>query len=357
MVRIPSISLKEGTFADYLIEHLKSLHFEVVVDNANRNFDGEVGNIIAFKKGSKNAGIYAFAAHMDTVVPGENVKPIVDNGIIRSDGNTILGADDKAGIAAILEAVTTIVEKDIPHASFYVIFTVAEEIGLLGTKYIELSKYNIDGVFCFDSGKDVGDVIIRGPAQKSIIAKFIGRSAHAGSNPEDGINSILAASKAISSMRLGRIDYDTTANIGIIKGGNARNIVPEETIVHGEVRSRLLEKLKMQTSHMIEAFKKGAKDTNAQVDIDVKNEYKAFSIPSDHKLILLLKRAFETLNIEVNLTETGGGSDANVFNEKGIPSVNIGMGMKRVHTKDEYIAKSDLYIISNMIYNLITGII
>lgn len=355
LVQIDSPSSKEGEVSKVLVEKLKSIGCEVLIDDAGIKNGGETGNIIATLKGNREGRKLLFSSHMDTVDPGVGIKPIIDNvnGIIKSDGTTVLGSDDKAGIAAILEGLRTIKENNIDHADIQVVFSIWEEGGLNGAKSLDYSKINSDLAFVLDSGGSPGEIIVKAPAQDVIKVKIIGRPAHAGLQPENGISAIMVASKAIDNMNLLRIDEETTANIGIVKGGIATNIVMPELEIIAEARSLSEEKLDNQTKHMIDVFEKTASDFGAEIEIEVKRAYTPFTIDDNDEIVLLAKKALSNMGIEGKTESTGGGSDTNIFNKNGIKAVNLGIGMKNAHTLEEYIAIEDLLNSANMVVELI----
>ena len=342
MVQISSLSLKEKSFADNLSNRLKALGLEVLIDNAGEKCNGSTGNIIAKLKGNTSAPTVMFSAHMDTVVPGENIKPQIRDGYIYSDGTTILGSDDKAGIAAILEAIRHIKENNIKHGDIELVFFIAEEGGLFGSKHLDYSKVESKLAFILDSGGPVGDVIVQGPSQMKIIADFKGKAAHAGVAPEKGINAIQVASRAINSMKLLRIDHETTANVGVITGGTATNIVTDAVNVKFEARSLNNDKLKAQSDHMVDCINKACEEFNTTCDLQVSLNYPAFTIGNETPIAKLVTRSIESIGLTANLTSTGGGSDTNILNGNGIAAVTLAIGMSNVHTTSEYIAIEDM---------------
>lgn len=302
-----------------------------------RPYRDELGNIFADIKGDeKKAPRLLLNAHLDTVSPGEGIKPRIRYGIITSNGHTILGADNKAGVAAIMEVLRVLREDKVPHGDIQVIFTVQEEIGLLGAKWIRKGWLNADLGYVLDGG-DVEKLYYKAPTQYNLSAEVSGRAAHAGVHPEQGINAIQVASKAIAKMRLGRIDRETTANIGIIKGGVATNIVPEKVELKGEVRSHNRRKLKAQLKKMQKCLSRACFESRGKLKINADNVYNAFSLDKDDRVIKIAQRALLNLGIKPKLKLTGGGSDANIFNELGIKTLIIGVGADRVHTKNERI--------------------
>ncbi len=342
LVQIDSPSLKEGGIALYVKNYLSKIGFTVYVDNANERFGGNSGNVIASLSAESKGPTILFNAHLDTVDPCIGAKPRQYGGIIRTDGKTVLGGDNKAGVSIILQAARCIVENKLPHGPIEIVLTVAEEKGLLGSKNLCFDDINADLAFVLDAEGNAGGLIVRAPSQDSIRASFKGKSAHAGVDPEKGINSIQAAAKAISCMKLGRLDFETTANMGTIKGGLAPNIVPQETVVEGEARSHSMDKLKAQTKHLVECLYKGAQDIGATVNIDVSRAYESFSLTEDNQAVQIAIDAIKSLGIKPDLGATGGGSDANVFNKAGIPAVNLSVGEEAVHSVEEKIAVANL---------------
>ncbi|SFR02499.1 M20/M25/M40 family metallo-hydrolase [Desulfoscipio geothermicus] len=342
LVQVDSESGREGRMAELLKQKLQDLGFEVCIDDAAPKAGSETGNIIARLRGNAEAPSLLFCAHMDTVAPGCGIRPIVENGVIRSAGDTILGSDDKAGIAAIIEAVRAVRENDISHGDLELVFTVCEEVGLAGAKALDFSRLTARMGFILDSDGPPGSIINRGPSHDRITAEVLGRAAHAGINPEDGVNAIQVAARAIAGMQLGRIDEETTANIGVVSGGAATNIVPDKVTLKGETRSLREEKRSKQTRAICEALEKAARDSGAKVRINVESEYPAMHVPEDAAVVQLARKAALDIGLMPQVKSTGGGSDTHIFNGNGIAAVNLGIAMKKVHTTDEYIAVDDL---------------
>lgn len=342
LVKIDSESGNEREIADFLKNIFKKLEIDVQEDNAGERINGNAGNLIASLKGNCPGAKLLFLAHMDTVQPGKQVQPIREEGIIKSSGDTILGGDDKAGIACIIEMLQIIKEQKLDHPNIQIIFTVGEESGLLGAKALDTNILQGDIAYVLDNSGSPGHITVQGPAQKEIIANIKGKTAHAGVAPEKGINAIQVAARGLARMKLGRIDEETTANIGKIKGGTATNIVPDVVILEGEARSINLEKLEKQCQHMIECLERGSRELGGKVEIEVKQIYSAINIDKEHQVVKIAKKAAENLGFPVSLEKSGGGSDANIINGYGIPTVNLGIGMEKVHTKEEFIKEEDL---------------
>jgi len=343
LVKTNSPSKGERGVADILLPILRDLGFYVEEDDAGSKIGGDAGNLIAFKEGRSDVGRRIFlSSHMDTVQPTDGLEPQIVDGVIRSNGNSVLGADDKAGIAAIIEAMRVIDEQKVPFRSIQVLFDVSEEVGLLGAKNLTKDKIKADFGYVFDAELPVGSIVVAAPSHENIRVNYTGKAAHAGVAPEAGISAIQAAAKAIAKMQLGRIDFETTANVGIIRGGQARNIIPEEVEVLGEARSRNEEKLARQVQHMVQCFHDAAQETGADVEIEVVREYDAYRFSADDPVVQMAAEAGRRIGVRTELAEHGGGSDANVFNSRGLPAVVVGVGYKDAHTSDERIAIDEL---------------
>jgi len=343
LAAINSPSKQERGVADYVKAKLRALGFDVEEDDAGNKIGGNAGNIIAFKKGIlPEAKSIFFCCHMDTVEATVKLKIVQDGDIIRSDGSTILGADDKAGIAAVIEGIQSIIESGSDHGDIQVLFDVSEENGLLGAKSLDHTKIKAKLGYVFDTGKPAAGITVSAPSHQSMTIEITGMAAHAGIAPEKGVSAIVAASNAISNMKLGRIDDETTANIGVISGGKARNIIPDQMIIKAEARSRSEEKLAAQVEHMKKTFEEEAAKIGAKAVVHVEKEYEAYRWTENDEVIQLAVAASKRIGIEPSFHEGGGGSDANVFNSAGIPSVVVGVGYDNPHGTTECISVDDL---------------
>lgn len=343
LARISSPSKQERAVVDYLKPKLASLGFEVEEDDAGSRIGGTAGNIIAFMKGNTPGARSIFlCCHMDTVEPTEKLNVVVEDGLIKTDGTTILGADDKAGIAAVLEGVESVLESGRPHGDIQILFDVSEEVGLMGAKALDRSKIRADYGYVFDTHKPVAGITLSAPSHETLVTEIHGTAAHAGIAPEKGVSAIVAASNAISRMKLGRIDEETTANVGTISGGKARNIVPDYVIVKSEARSRDEAKLAAQLEHMRRTFEEEAEKMGANAVIRANREYVAFRWSPNDEVVRLAAAASKRIGIEPSYHDGGGGSDANVFNSIGVPCVIIGVGYDNPHATNEYISIDDL---------------
>jgi len=353
MAKVSSLSLKEGRFASLLAEKLRGLDFEVYIDRAGELAGGDTGNVLGRLKGTLDTQPILLCAHMDTVVPGENINPIIRDGIIYSDGTSILGGDDKAGIAAILEAVRYIKENNLPHGDIEVAFTICEENGMLGAKNMDYDWVKSKLAFVLDSNGDVGKVIVQAPAQIKIYSEIKGKAAHAGIAPEKGISAIQAAARAIDKMRLLRIDEETTANIGVINGGSVTNIVCDKVKIDMEARSLKRSKVEAQAEHMLECMDRACAEYGAVHEAEQYLNYPEFSISKDSEAIKLVAAGMNRIGIEASFESTGGGSDTNIMSGKGLQAVTLAIGMTNVHTTSECIAIRDMEKTAELVSALI----
>lgn len=354
MVKISSPSGEERNIADYILRELENLDVEVYEDNCGKILNTTCGNLILRIKGSNDKKVL-FSSHMDTVNPCENINPIIDNDIIRTDKTSILGADDKAGIANIIEMIRVIKENNIKHSEIIIVFSVSEETGLHGAKNIDLSKFNnIDYGYVLDAGGSPGVCYNRAPYSAKGVLKVIGKEAHAGSEPEKGINSFVIASEAVTKLKIGRVDENTTCNIGIVKGGLATNIVMQELEMHFEARSLYEDKLDELLGNVSLVFEETCKENNANFLNSVRKGTSGFNLSEDCGTIKIFKNACYNLGFEYKAYPSGGGSDTNIYNMKNIDCLNIGIGMSNVHTKEEYIEIKDLINTTRLLVELVS---
>lgn len=355
LVRIDSETTNERAVADYVKAKLQQLGFEVKEDNAGAVIGGSAGNVIAYKAGTIDGANITFCAHMDTVAPGCGIEPVINGNIITSKGNTVLGGDDKAGIAAIIEAVETMIENGEEHGPIQIVFTIAEEGGLRGAKNIDLHLLHqpIRGAYFFDTGRTSDHIVVQAPYQISFKATFKGKASHAGVAPEKGISAIQMTAEAINQMKLGRIDEETTANIGVIQGGKVTNIIPETVEIKGECRSLDKDKVEMQKAHMIDCCQKAADKFGGTVELEAVKSYDGILLTPDMEVIRLVSKAVENLGLTPKLIKNGGGSDASIFNGYGIASTVVGVGMTNAHSVDESIKISDIELAVQVIGEII----
>ncbi|HOJ10114.1 MAG TPA: M20/M25/M40 family metallo-hydrolase [Clostridiales bacterium] len=353
LVEIDSLSYKERDMADRLKNKLTAIGYDVYEDDAGKKVGGNTGNLICKIKGNKDVPAIMLVAHMDTVVPGIGKKAVIKGDVIVSGGATVLGADDISGIECILEVVRVLKEKNISHGDIYAVFTIAEEKGLIGAKNLDYEKIDAKYGFVLDVGGKSGNVAIRQPIKHATTITVLGKAAHAGSRPEEGINAIQIASKAIAGMKLGRIDSETTANIGIIRGGEASNIVCDRVDIKAEARSLNKEKLETQINHMKECFLSAAKEYGGSMEFESKQTSPGFSMDENDEIIKILKKTAELTNFNLNLISTGGVSDTCILNSKGIQAVNICSGAGKSHALDEFVSINDMVKTANFLLALI----
>jgi tripeptide aminopeptidase len=357
LVQIDSVSREERDVAERLKQLCEELGAEVFIDDAGSKVGGNSGNVIARFPGTiPSAEPIMMSAHMDTVVPGKGVRPIVEGDRIRTDGTTVLGGDDKSGCSVIIEVIRCLQEQAIPHAPIDAVFSICEEVGLLGAKHLDLSKVRAKYGIVFDSD-DPGFLFTRGPSANHFDFQIHGLESHAGVAPEQGISAIRIAAEAISRMKLGRIDEETTANIGVIRGGEATNIITNLVTLRGEARSLDDEKLEAQTAHIVKCLEEAAAKhevtvdgvtTKARVESLVTREYHAMDVSDDSRVVQLVKGAAARMGLKVETMASGGGCDANIFNKRGIECANLGTGMRAIHTVKEWLDVKDMYASAEM---------
>lgn len=343
MCRINSPARQEREVIAWTRAQLKGIGIAVEEDGAGSAVGGNANNLICTLPASvEGAPKLLLSAHFDTVEPNPDVKIIQENGLIRSDGSTILGADDKAGMAPILEAMRVIKESALPHGQIQLALTICEEVGLLGAKHLDYSKIDADMGFVLDSGPPVGSFIVHAPGLTMLNVRIEGRAAHAGVCPEEGINAIAVAAEAIAGMKLGRLDEETTANIGKIAGGEAMNIVAPSVDIVAEARSRDQAKLEAQVAHMTERFQGAAQRSGAKASVEARDSFRSYHRRPEEEVVRIGVQAARNLGLSGGFKPAGGGSDGNVFNERGIPSVVVCTGMQKIHTHEEFCTVEDL---------------
>ncbi len=351
LVQIDSPSKKETQVAEYLESIVKGLGCESWRDDAGQKIGGECGNLHV-RKTSRNSASkpLLFSAHMDTVMPGLGIKPRVVDGYVRSDGTTVLGADDKAGVSAIVEMLRCLHETDMPHGPIEIIFDVAEEIGLLGANVVDLSTVKSKCGIVLD-GEDLNSIIYKSPSANRMRYEIEGVASHAGMAPERGVSAIEVFARAVSQMRLGRLDADSTANIGVVQGGRATNIVADLLSATAEARSHSNDILEAQTRHMSQCFEDAVKAYTKQVNgsvvapvfrAEIRREFRSMEIGPDSFPFKLVNDAGNALGLKMQPLAIGGGTNANVYNEKGLPAVVIGTGMRDEHTTNEHVTIADM---------------
>lgn len=356
LVQIDSETGNEQEIQPILKSKFQSLGLNVVEDNANEDPRLGANNLICTLASNINENdidkIY-FSSHMDTVVPGVNVKPTIkDDGYIYSDGTTVLGADDKAGLAALIELIQVMQEQNIPHGQIQFIITVGEESGLLGAKAINSELIDADFGYAVDASSPIGSTVIAAPTQMKVDATIYGKTAHA-SVPDQGVSAINIAAKAISKMHLGKIDEETTANIGRFEGGSATNIVANKVTLNAEARSHSDEKVESQVSHMKSVFENTAQSFGCSADVRVTKSYPGFQIDENNHVTDIAKKSASSLGIKPKAVIANGGSDGNIFNLLGVPTVIIGIGYENIHTTKERIATQNLVLLTQQLLKIV----
>lgn len=345
LVQVDSETKHEGQISVILKEKFSSLGLQVVEDDTQEKTGHGAGNLIITWEADQadQAPKLLFTCHMDTVTPGNGIKPTLgDDGWIRSDGTTILGSDDKAGIAALLEAIRVIHENKIPHGKIQFVITAGEESGLVGARALDPKYLDADLGYALDSNGEVGAIAVAAPTQAKVTMIIKGKSAHAGVNPEDGISAIQVAAKSIAKMNLGRIDDETTANIGKFQGGGPTNIVCDYVQIDAEARSIVQEKVEKQIDQMRDALETTVREFGANCEFRSEVIYPAFSFNENDEVVQMAQRAISGLGFPSRTFPSGGGSDANIFNGLGVPTVNLAVGYEEIHTTNERIKAADL---------------
>lgn len=354
LVQIDSETKFETEIAKVLTEKFNQLGVNVFEDDTTSITGHGAGNLICTLEGTK-AGVDTiyFTSHMDTVVPAKGVKPSIKDGYVVTDGTTILGADDKAGLAVMLETIRVLKEQNIQHGTIQFIITVGEESGLHGAKALDRGLITAKYGYAIDSDGKVGNIIVAAPTQAKITAIIHGKTAHAGVAPEKGISAITIAAKAVAKMSLGRIDEDTTANIGRFEGGKQTNIVADRVDILAEARSLLPEKMEKQAQSMKEAFETAAAEMGGSAEVEIEVMYPGFKYGAGDHVVEIGRKAAAKIGRSCELLHSGGGSDANVIAGFGIPTVNLAVGYEEIHTTNERMPIAELYKLAEMIVAII----
>ncbi|WP_186578284.1 M20/M25/M40 family metallo-hydrolase [Aquibacillus kalidii] len=350
LVQIDSETKEEAAISAVLKKKFTDLGLDVVEDDSKEKTGHGASNLVCTLKGNKEGvdPIY-FTSHMDTVVPGKNIKPTIKDGYIVTDGTTILGADDKAGLAGMFEAIRVMKETNVEHGDIQFIITAGEESGLVGAKELDMSLVKAKFGYALDSDGSVGNIIVAAPTQAKVNAIVKGKTAHAGVAPEKGVSAITIAAKSIAKMPLGRIDEETTANIGRFQGGQQTNIVCDYVEILAEARSLIPEKMEAQVQKMKEAFEDTAKQMGGSVDVEIKVMYPGFKHQEGDHVVEIAKKAAKRIGRESELLQSGGGSDANVIAGHGIPTVNLAVGYEDIHTTNEKMPITELVKVAELI--------
>ena len=342
---LPSPSGKERAVTDRVCAVLTELGLEWDEDEAAAKLDGEAGNVycrIPPTNGTHGTPIF-LCAHTDTVPPEAAIDPVVgEDGIVRNTGGTILGSDNKAAVVAMLEGVRRVLAEGREHAGIELLFTPQEEVSLRGADAFDHTRFLATIGYVYDQGAPIGEIVLGSPHARLLDFRFHGTAAHAGMHPEDGRSAIAAASRAIADFRLGRVDEETSANVGVISGGTARNVVPEWCTFTAEVRSHDERKAVALAREMLESAAFAASLVDCAVESEVRPSFPGYRFRESDAPVRLAATALERAGYTPSYALSGGGADANVFNARGLQCVNLANGMMEIHTPDEHIAVADL---------------
>jgi tripeptide aminopeptidase len=334
LAALPTPPGEERAAADVVIRYLRDLGLEPDEDG--------FGNVYARLEPTAEGTPLFFCAHLDTVPPSGPLEPVVDDGVLRNAGGTILGADNKAAVVQMLEGARRVLVENVPHAGIELVFTRQEEVGLLGAAAFDHSRLAARLGFVYDQEGPIGEIILGAPYAQGLEITFRGRAAHAGMAPEEGRSAIQAAAKAIADLRLGRVDDETTANVGVISGGTAGNIVPDTCSLLAEARSQNERKLADLVQEMLEACAFAASETECEVQTELRKTYRGYRFAKNEEVVVLAAAALERCGHEVRYGLSGGAADANVFNDRGLRCVNVTHGVHDFHSPDEHVAVADL---------------
>ena len=344
---------RERAAADYCAAYLARLGIAVTEDDAGGRIDGDTGNLYARVVATAPGTPIFLCAHLDTVPPTGAIDPVVEDGFVTNREPTILGADNKATVAGMLDGVRRVLADGLLHAGIEIVLTPQEEVGLKGAKQFDVSRLEARVGFVYDHAGPLGGVVMAAPGQSSLELVFRGRAAHSGIAPEDGRSAIVAAGRAIAAMRHGRIDEETTANVGLITGGVARNIVAPECTLRAEVRSRDEGRLAEETAYLLEVAATAASETGCSLSTSVSTEYSAYRFRRTDPAVLLARSALEAAGYRPREEEVGGGADAHVFNHAGLSCVVLTSGMELIHGPEERIRVADVDGLSEITVELV----
>ena len=342
LAAVASPSGDEREVADLVVGYLHDCAIDVDEDDTGLQTGSTMGNLYARVEPTAPGEPIFLCAHLDTVPPTDVIEPVVEDGIVRNARPTILGGDNKAAVAAMLVAVRRVLAEGLPHAGIELVFTPLEETGLHGAYAFDHRRLHARVGYVYDQAAAIGEIVLGAPSAHLLEITFHGRAAHAGMYPEEGRSAIAAAAKAISGMQLGRVDEDSTANVGQIIGGTAANVVPEWCSLVAEARSHDEAKLAELVQSMQDAVSFAAGVAECEVETKSRRSYRAYRFKRDDLVVRLATEALVRSGFEPRYGLSGGAADANVFNERGLQCVNLANGMAEIHTPDEHIAVADL---------------
>src|SRR3954467_468819 len=342
LAALPSPPGEERAVADSVIRYLRDLGLTVDEDDAGSKVGSNIGNLYCRLEPTDGGSPIFLCAHLDTVPPTAAIEPVLEDGVIRNGAGTILGADNKSAVAAMLEDARRVLAENRPHGGIELLFTPKEEVGLLGAAAFDHERLHARLGYVYDQAAPIGDVILGAPYSRAMQVRFHGRAAHSGMYPEEGRSAVAAAARAISDLRLGRVDEETTANVGMIQGGTAGNIIPEWCSLDAEARSHDEQKLEGLVQEMVDAFAFAAGLEDCEVETKISKSYKSYRFKTEDPVVQIAHSALERSGYTPNYGLSGGAADANVFNERGLACVNLANGMRDIHTPDECITVEDL---------------
>jgi tripeptide aminopeptidase len=342
LAALPSPPGDERSVADRVTVELRALGLEIDEADAGARIGSSAGNLYCRLQPTSAGTPLFFCAHLDTVPPTGPVEPVVEDGVVRNAGGTILGADNKSAVAAMVESARRIVAERRPHAGLELLFTPKEEVGLRGAEAFDCARLAARVGFVYDQAGPIGEVILGAPHSKILEVTFRGQAAHAGMAPEEGRSAIAAAARAIADMRLGRLDHETSANVGTIRGGTARNIVPDVCSFSAEARSHDESKLSEIVQELLDACSFAASLTGCEVETQVERGFRGYRFGREDEPVRLARAALERGGYSPTYALSGGGADANIFNMRGLACLNLANGMAAIHSPEEHIAVADL---------------
>jgi tripeptide aminopeptidase len=343
LAAIPSPSGEERAVADVVSTYLRDCALEVDEDDAGAKIGATAGNLYTRLEATAPGTPIFLCAHLDTVPPTARIEPVIDDeGVVRNAAGTILGADDKAAVAVMLEATRRVLSERRAHAGLELLFTPKEEVGLVGAAALDESRLTARHGFVYDQAAPIGEVVLGAPYSQSIEVTFRGRASHAGMYPEEGRNAIAAAARAIADLRLGRVDDISTANVGVIHGGIAANIVAEQCTFVAEARSHDERRLADLVQEMVESISFAAEVSECRADVEARKSYRGYRFKREDDVVRVAADALGRAGQDVRFGLSGGAADANIFNARGLQCLNLANGMIDIHTPDERIAVADL---------------
>jgi tripeptide aminopeptidase len=342
LAAIPSPPGRERPVADRVAAYVADLGLDVSEDDAGERIGSNAGNLFCRLEPTAPGTPLFLCAHLDTVEPTAGIEPVVEEGVVRNAAGTILGADNKAAVAVMLEGARRILAERRPHAGLELVFTPKEEVGLRGAGAFDTGRLQAELGYVYDQAGPIGDVVLGAPHATTLDLRFHGRAAHSGIAPEEGRSAIVAAARAVADLRLGRLDEVTTANVGLIDGGTARNIIPEWCSVTAEVRSHDERRLADVVQEILDSAAFAAAGGECELESEVSPSYRGYRFRAEDEVVRVAARALERTGRRPRFVLSGGGADANVFNERGRSCLNLANGMAEIHTPDEHIAVEDL---------------